>query len=218
MSKRALSVLLVIGTLSPGALAAQGVGLGARAGTLGLGGEVAIEVTPSLVVRGGLGIVPFEPSMTFSDVDVSLKLPTVYNVGVDLYLNGAVRVGGGILFRSGDPELKGEFNTSQDIGGTTFTPQELGTLTGVLDAKNRAPYVLLGFGRHTAEGTGLFLDLGIVVTGEPDVRLSASGGTLSDDPSTVDALRLEAADFEDDMRSYLKIWPILSLGIRFGAQ
>jgi hypothetical protein len=156
--------------------------------------------------------------MTFSDIDVSLKLPTVYNAGIDLYLNGAVRLGGGVLFRSGDPTLRGEFNTPQEIGGSTYTPQEIGALTGVLDASNHAPYVLIGFGRHTAQGTGLFLDLGIAVTGDPTVRLNSSGGTLSDDPSFVSALQREASQFEDDMRGYLKIWPILSLGIRFGAQ
>ena len=171
------------------------------------------------MIRGGVGISPYEPSMTFSDLDVSLKLHTVYNVGIDLYLNGAVRLGGGILFRSGDPEVTGEFTAPQDIGGTTFTPQQLGTLRGVLDSKDRAPYLLIGFGRHTARGVGLFLDLGVPFVGDPTVRLSASGGSLSDDADPLmTALRQEAAEFESDMRGYLKVWPILSLGIRLGAQ
>jgi hypothetical protein len=64
----------------------------------------------------------------------------------------------------------------------------------------------------------LFLDLGVAFTGDPSVTLSAAGGTLSDDPGTISALNQEARDFEADMRGYLKIWPILSLGIRLGAQ
>lgn len=220
MLKRAFAFSMVVLSTAPAAATAQGLGLGGRVGTLGLGGELAIGLTDRLVIRGGVGLVPVEPTMTFGDLDVTLSLPTVYNVGVDLYLNSALRIGGGMLFRSRDPRVTGEFNEPQDIGGTTFTPAELGTLTGVFDSSDSAPYVLLGFGRHTEEGVGLFVDFGVAFMGDPDVRLDASGG--SRDPSTDatlrDALDREAAEFEDDMRGYLKIWPILSLGVRLGAQ
>jgi hypothetical protein len=209
--------LVLLACTVPSAATAQ-FALAARAGTLGLGGELAAGLSERVVIRGGIGIVPFEPNMSFSDLDLSLKLPTVYNVGIDLYLNGAFRLGGGLLFRTDDPTVNGNFTASQEIGGTVFTPQEIGTLTGILDASNRAPYVLIGFGRHTAPGVGLFLDLGVAFTGDPSVTLSAAGGTLSDDPGTISALNQEARDFEADMRGYLKIWPILSLGIRLGAQ
>lgn len=215
---RALALSILVASLAPSAALAQGLGLGGRVGTLGLGGEVAVGLTDRIVVRGGLGFVPYDPPLTFGDLDVELSLPTVYNVGIDLYLNGAFRIGGGVLFRSEDPEVTGTFQGPQEIGGTTFTPQELGTLTGVFDANDRAPYILIGFGRHTAEGAGLFIDLGVAFVGEPDVRLSASGGMLSDDTDPLrSALDGEAAEFEADMREYLKLWPILSIGFRLGA-
>jgi hypothetical protein len=217
MKRRPLFVLIAL--FAPSVAAAQGLALGARVGTFGLGGEVALQLTERLVVRGGLGISPLEPGVTFSGVDVSLKMPTVYNVGLDLYLNGAVRVGGGIMFRRRDPEVTGDFSAPQEIGGTTFTPQEIGMLTGVIASNRKAPYVLIGFGRHTAPGVGLFLDLGFAFMGDPTVRLGARDGTLSDgaDP-LMSALQQEAMEFEADMRGYLRFWPILSLGIRFGAQ
>jgi hypothetical protein len=219
MIKRFLTLPLLLIVLAPSSGWAQGLGLGGRVGTLGLGGELAVGLTDRVVVRGGAGFMPYDPNFTFSDVGVSLSLPNVYNVGVDLYVNGAVRFGGGILFRSDDPTLRGDFDSPQEIGGTTYTPQELGTLTGVLDSSGRAPYVLVGFGRHTAAGVGLFLDLGLAFTGDPDVRLDAEGGTLSPDSNASfrSALDREAAAFEADMRGYLKLWPVLSLGVRFGA-
>jgi hypothetical protein len=217
MTKRALALLFVATSTAPVSGDAQGLAFAGRAGTLGLGGEAAIALTEPVVLRGGIGFTPFEPTMTFGGLDVALDLPTVYNVGIDFYLNGAFRIGGGMLFRAGDPEVRGEFTESQEIGGTTFTPQEIGTLHGVLDAKDRATYVLIGFGRHTAAGIGLFLDLGVAFVGDPSVRLSASGGTLSDDPATISALEQEAMEFEEDMQGYLKLWPILSIGIRLGA-
>ena len=219
MMRRILTSLVLIGMAAPCTVAAQELALAARAGTLGLGGELALALSERIVVRGGIGITPLDPGFTLSDVGVSLSLPTVYNVGVDLYLNGAVRLGGGLLFRTGDPEVTGDFTADQDIGGTSFAPQEIGTLSGVLDSNDRAPYVLIGFGRHTAQGVGLFLDLGVAFFGDPSVRLSASGGTLSDDVDPLmSALSQEAAEFEDDMRGYLKVWPIISLGVRFGVQ
>lgn len=217
MLTRALALATLLGSLAPGMVAAQAVGFGGRVGTLGLGGEIAVDLTDRVVARGGVGVVPYDPTLTFGDLDVTLTLPTVYNVGVDLYVTGAMRIGGGVLFRSSDPEVTGTFTAPQQIGGTTFTPEELGTLRGVFDASDRAPYVLVGFGRHTQRGSGLFIDLGVAFVGEPDVRLGTSGGTLSDDTDPLrSALDAEAAEFEEDMRGYLRLWPILSIGFRFG--
>ena len=64
----------------------------------------------------------------------------------------------------------------------------------------------------------MFVDFGAVFLGDADVRLNASGGTLSDDSDPLrSALDQEAAEFEEDMPGYLKIIPIVSLGIRLGA-
>jgi hypothetical protein len=216
MKKGAPLVLLAVCAMCPASSAAQVLGLGARAGTLGFGGEAALALSDRLVVRGGMGLMPFDVGATFNDIDVTLKLPTWYNVGVDLYLNGAVRLGGGVLFKSQDPELTGKFDSTQEIGGVPFTPGEIGTLTGVIDSSDPAPYALIGFGNHTAPGLGLFLDLGVAFLGDPEVSLYSTGGILSDDPATQEALDREAQSFEDDMRAYLRFWPILSLGLRIG--
>lgn len=220
MLKRTLALLIVGTSAVPALASAQTLGLGGRVGTLGLGGEVAVDLAEQLVLRGGIGVVPIEPSVTFSDLEVTLELPTVWNVGLDLYVNSAMRIGGGMMFRRADPAVSGQFDSPQEIGGTIYSPGEIGTLRGVLDGNDRAPYVLIGFGKHTAAGAGLFIDLGVAFVGEPDVRLDASGGSLDPDTDVAfrDALDREAADFEADTRGYLKLWPILNLGVRLGAR
>jgi len=201
----------------PVAASAQGFGVAARAGTLGLGAEAAVGLGESVAVRGGLGLVPFELNATIDEMAVNLELPrTWYNVGLDLYLNGAFRMGGGMLFKPDDPTLTGDFTTSQDIGGRTFTPDEIGTLTGIVDSQDSAPYVLIGFGKHTSSGVGLSLDLGLAFLGDPDVSLASEGGTFSDQAELQSRLDQEAQNFEDDMRTYLRYWPILNLGLRIG--
>jgi hypothetical protein len=210
------ALAVVLSAVAHGTASAQ-LGVAARVGTLGLGVEGAFGLSERFVVRGGMGLMPVEPSLTVSDLDVTLELPTWYNVGIDLYLNGAIRIGGGLLFKADDPTLRGTFTTDQDIGGQTYTPQEIGTLIAVIDSPGQIPYALIGFGRHTAPGIGLFLDLGVAFQKEPDFLLSTEGGTLNDDSGPFrDALDAEAAQFEEDAGSYLKFWPIVSLGLRVG--
>lgn len=216
MIKRTVVLLGALAVI-PGTVAAQGLGFGAFGGTLGIGGEAAIGLTDRLVLRGGYAFVPVEPSFTVSDLELTFDLPSSYHVGLDVYLNNALRVGGGILFRSDDPLVKGVFTSDQQIGGTTFTPTEIGTLTGVFDGRDRAPYILFGFGRHTQPGVGLFVDVGVAFVGDPDVVLGAEGGSLSADADPLkSALEQEAADMERDAGSYLKLWPFFSLGVRVG--
>jgi hypothetical protein len=210
------AVLALALLLAPSSAAGQ-IGVAARGGTLGIGAEAALGLSDRLVLRGGVGLQAFDVSTTFDSVAVDLELPdSWYNVGIDLYLNGAFRVGAGILFKSDDPRVTGTLEGPVDIGGRTFTPEEIGTLTGVLDSREHAPYVLLGFGKHTDAGLGLSLDVGAAFTGDPDVTLDAQGGTFSDQQELQSRLDQEAQDFEDDMRTYLRIWPILSLGVRLG--
>lgn len=216
MRKHVLTLVVTAWVLSPAAARAQGLGLAARAGTLGLGAEAAVGVTDRIVLRGGFGVNPFDPSATLDDMDVELSIPTWYNAGVDIYLNGAMRVGGGVLIKREDPSLRAEFDGPQDIGGTIFTPEQIGTVTGVFDSADQLPFLLLGFGKHTVPGVALFIDLGLAFLGDSNVTLDASGGTLSDDPATQAALDQEAQNFEDDLPTYLQFWPILSLGLRVG--
>lgn len=206
-----------VALLSAPSLASAQLGIAARAGTLGIGGEAALGLSDRIVVRGGMGITTLEVSTTFDDIEVDLELPdSWYNVGVDLYLNGALRLGGGMLFKTDDPTVTGVLDGPVDIGGQTFEPEEIGTLTGRLESDGQAPYLLIGFGKHTSTGFGLSLDIGAAFTGEPDVTLDAQGGTFSDQPELEMRLDQEARNFEEDMKPYLRIWPILSLGLRFG--
>jgi hypothetical protein len=212
------SIMVALAVAEPDApVAAQGFGFGLRAGTLGLGGEAAMGLGERVVARAGIGWNPYDPEIALDEIDVTAELPTWYNVGLDLYLNGALRLGGGVLFKPDDSTLSAVFTEDQEIGGQTFTPQQIGTLVGVIDSRDQVPYVLFGFGRHTAPGVGLFADFGVALLGEPDFRLDAVGGSLDSDSEPLRSrLDAEAQAFEDDAGAYLRFWPILNLGLRIG--
>ncbi|MGE0160234.1 MAG: hypothetical protein AB7T31_12560 [Gemmatimonadales bacterium] len=217
MSIRIAFALVTSFVLFTDGAAAQAFGFGARIGTLGVGGELAVGLGEQVVARAGIGWNPWEPETSLDEIDVTAKLPTWYSAGLDLYLNGALRLGAGVLLKPDDPTLSAVFTQNQEIGGQTFTPQEIGTLVGVVDSKDHVPYVLVGFGKHTAAGSGLFLDIGVAFMGEPDFQLDAVDGSLSSQSGPLrDALDDEEQRFEDDAGAYLRFWPILNLGFRIG--
>lgn len=217
MNTKVLAAVLVASCTLAQSASGQALGVAARVGTLGLGAEAALALGDRLVVRGGLGLMPLEVDGTVDDIDLTFELPRTWsNVGVDLYLSDIMRIGGGFLFKPDDVTLTATPTVPQDIGGQEFTPEQIGTLLGSLDSGDRAPYALIGFGKHTSSGIGLSLDLGAAFFQETRVTLDAEGGTLSDEPAFQDRLDAEARNFEEDLPTYIDIWPILNLGLRIG--
>lgn len=225
MKKTLLALATVAMLAVPGTAQAQ-FGVAARAGTLGIGGEAALGLGDALVVRGGIGLMPLEVDATSfwdvgNDVEATLKLPkTWYNIGADLYLGGSFRVGAGMLFKPDDPTVTGtvEGTASIEIGGQTYTASDVAEVEGRLVSKEQAPYVLIGFGKHTSQGIGLFLDLGVAFTGDPTVELEATSGnpTVINSSQFQSQLAAEEQSLQDDLPTYAKYWPILNIGLRIG--
>jgi hypothetical protein len=216
MMRKALVAALATLAL-PLALSAQSVGIGVRAGTFGLGGEVSVQLMEKLAVRGGLGIVPVELNGDFGDVTYNIK-PTspLTNVGLNFFPGmGGLHLSAGVLMVPNTTDLTAEYTGTVTIGDRTYTGAEAGTLTGTLDHGSMAPYAGIGFGRMTARGIGLFLDLGAAFMSEPVVTLNASGpGTNSQ--QFRDDLERERQKAQEDAEKYLRILPQISLGLRFG--
>jgi len=215
-----LALVTIAGLALPHTLSAQGLALAGRAGTLGLGAEAAVGLGERLALRGGVGLLPFEPSVTIEDIDFTLSLPdTWFNIGADLYLGGGFRLGGGMLFKSDDPSIDGRPTESVEIGGRDYTPEEIGNIVGTFDSGSSAPYVLLGFGRHVLSGIGLFADFGVAFMGEQEVGLEAPNtnfDTQIEEEEFRARLEEEERDFEEDAGSYLDYWPILNIGVKIG--
>lgn len=219
MKKLLLTLSAALLLAVPAAVTAQGFGIAVRAGTLGVGPEVALGLTDAFVIRGGIGLMRFEPTATIDEIEFTLTLPEKWiTIGADVYLGGTFRIGGGMLFKPDDPTLVGDIvGGSVQIGDVTYTSTDVSQLTGTLDSKDRAPYVLIGFGRHTSTGVGLFLDIGAAFIGEPVVSLAATGNSEIINSSEFQAeLRKQETNIENDLGQYIKVWPILNIGVRIG--
>jgi hypothetical protein len=190
-----------------------------------LGVEGAFGLGNRITLRGGLGLTPIELDASSlievgDEVEATLTLPkTWYNLGADLNLGAGFRIGGGMLFKNDDPTLVGNLTTTGtiEIGGVEYTGTDVSSLIGVLDSKDQAPYAIIGFGSPSGSGIGLYLDLGVAFLGEPEVSLSATGNdAVVNSPEFQSRLRTEEQRVEDEAGSYLKMWPILNLGVRIG--
>lgn len=202
--------------LAASGVQAQGIAVGARAGTLGLGGEAAVGIGQRLAIRGGVGVIPVTPKGTFSDVDYEVELPSpLMTLGADLYLLPSLRIFGGMLFGAEETNITGDFTGTVNIGGTEYSKSQLGDLTGTVKSATAAPFVGIGFGRHVARGFGLTLDLGVAFMGEADLELEATG-PISTNATFQNELEEERREVEQDLRDYTKLFPVLSLGFRFG--
>jgi len=200
----------------PQTLVGQTFAIGARAGTLGFGAEAALGLSDHFVVRGGLGSFIFDFTGDYGEVEYTVTPPSMTGtLGIDLYPGGgSFRLMAGIMFRDGDFEMESGNITEHgpiEIGDGEYS--EPGTLHGTLATRSTAPFLGIGFGRHTDGGFGFFVDLGVAFVGEAEVTLEAQG-PIATVPGFQEDLEREAQFIEDEAAPYLKYWPILSLGVK----
>jgi hypothetical protein len=198
---------------------AQTVGIGIKGGTLGVGGDLAVQLHERVGVRAGIGIFPLTPKFNVSDIRWAIDLPSPqYSAMLDLFLLGPLRLTGGVMLSPDDIIVDADLSgvtTTVDIGGTAYQVSDVGTLTGVIVNKDIAPYAGIGLGRVGGRGLGFFLDAGVAFQGAPTVTLSSSGGTLSGNAVLNTALNTESGQIEDAV-DLIKYYPVLQLGIRYG--
>lgn len=193
---------------------AEGVGLGVKGGTTGLGAELTKSLGDTVNVRLGFNTFTIEYDGDESDIEYRFRAELRSLAGlVDWHPNaGAFRLSvGGI--RNGT-SLKGTgrpvgFYT---VGDTRYSLAQIGELNLRIDVPTFAPYAGLGFG-NASRGGRLFLslDLGVVFQGSPEAKLTATGPVAETSQFREDA-QAEVADLNADLRRY-RYYPVLALGI-----
>jgi hypothetical protein len=229
MNRKTINALL-ISAFALASAAHADVGVGLRAGTLGYGADMNIGLTDKLTVRVGYDFFAMERD--FEETDVT------YEGDVDLQNAHALLdwhpFASGFRLSVGavGPGLKADVigrpqpGGTYDIGDSTYTAAQIGSLTGQLKFGNSvAPYVGLGWGNVAGKNhrvTFLF-DLGAAYIGKSTVTLNATcGATLSALQCTQlqnqlrNDLVQEQTEMETDAAPYAW-WPVIKigLGVRF---
>jgi hypothetical protein len=208
-------VLLAAAAL-PADASAQ-LGIAGRVSTLGIGAEVSYRASRLVGLRAGGNWLRFTRDGTVDEIDYEIT-PKLTNATalLDLFpFGGAFHLTGGLMVNGNEGRLDAVLNQPVQIGGKTYSPQEVGSLVGAVTFDDIAPYAGLGF---AGGGSVSFLfDLGVAFSGRPRATLAGNTNLTGVDKAIFDAnVELERMELqaEIDDREYLKYHPVVSIGIR----
>ena len=233
MTRTALASLASLAVLA-GGLAAPAAAQTTRAaaldlsgGTTGIAGHAQVALHDRVALRMGYNWLDFAADDEEYDgvvYDGNLEF-SGFGGFVDVHpLANALTLTGGVFVGDKSVLLEGTPQAAVEIGDQTFTPDQIGVLTGEAGFADAAGFVGVGWdGSLYKEGPiALIVRGGVMIAGDPSVTLDAS--ILSDPSVTLpagEAARLraaldqEAVRLEEDIDDYA-YWPVLTVGLGFG--
>lgn len=219
--KTLLIAAVVAAALPPASALAQEdsrFAVGAQVGTPGVGLQAQFALSPVVVLRGGYDVLKWDRDQTYKGIDydakIDFKSPGAF-VDVHPFRNGFL-ISGGAYFGDRKVDLDATPSGNVNVGGATFTPAQVGTLTGRIDLESTAPFVGLGYDNTFTRGgrLGFRLLAGAAFGDAPQVNLDARGGTLSNDPTFRARLDQEEREIQAEADDY-KVLPVIQAGLNF---
>jgi hypothetical protein len=194
--------------------AAQSVGV--VAGTTGIGAEVGIKVTPFIGARITSGYFELSRSIDVDDIDYDgdARLLSFGILGDVHPFAGGFRLTAGAMLNRNKVDVTATPGANVSIGGTTYTPAQIGRLDGKVDFRDIAPYAGIGYTLGVvATGLQFTLDLGVMFQGSPRVDLTASG-PITQAPGFAQNLERERQELEDEI-DWVKYYPVVKVGVAY---
>ena len=212
--------------------------IGGGIGTPGANVEAQIALNDLFGLRGGYNYLAYSTDDTFDDIayDAELDMQT-FGAFLDVRpFSNSFIVTGGAYFGDKKIDAIARPTTSVEIGGTFFTPEQIGELDMTGDIGSTAPFAGIGFDT-TFQGDGNIgfkLIAGAMFTDSPAITLTAEGGDIcafedpvqaaacEADPAAQTAalvvfqaeLEQERQNLEDDIEDF-KVYPVLQAGLTF---
>ena len=217
MKPMRLSVLLVL--LLPAVSHAAGIGV--RAGTTGVGGDVGWDLAPTLSARIGYSALNFKKNVDSGDVhyDGKVKLSNLSGL-LDWGVLGPLRLTGGVILNDNRYDVNGQpTNGNFTLNGTSYPASQVGSVSGTVKSGHPvAPYLGIGYGNVSGKGVNFYFDLGVMYQGSPKATLNAScGAGLS--AAQCSQLQSDTAEesrrLEDKLNRY-KYFPVANVGVTIG--
>jgi hypothetical protein len=188
---------------------------GLKVGALGLGLEYSRSFGDRLAVRGALygAEIGFDGDEGGIEYESDLIWDS-FSVGIDFHPGrGPFRLSGGLLKNDNRIEASSTPVASEDIGNSSYSAAQIGTLNGLVTFDDSATFGGVGWDWSRDGGFGMSLDLGVVSQGSPVATLSATGAAASN-PTFLQDLQREELQIEEDLED-LDLVPYLSLGFVF---
>lgn len=212
--------LLLAGVVA--ATQAQAVGVGVRAGTNGIGGDIGFSIAPTLLARVGYSYLNYSHSVDQTDVryDGKLKLSNA-NALLDWSPLGPFRITGGFVFNNNKIDVTGTpTGGTYTLNGNVYPAAAVGSIAGEVKVGNKAaPYLGIGYGNVATAGVNFYFDLGVIFQGSPTANLTATcGAPIVGTPACTQLQHDAAAEQQrlaDEVKGF-KYYPVANIGITVG--
>ena len=199
-----------------GAAAAQQTSIGVSAGTPGIGLELGYDLNDMIGVRANGNFFGMSKDVDSDGVNYNGKLK-LFSMGLlgDFYMfESGFRLTGGAYYNKNRVNLTATPTSSTEIGGTVYTPAEIGSLTGRASYNKFTPYAGLGYTSNRGEpGLSFVFDAGVMFQGRPEIALSGNGAITSTPGFQAD-LERERQEIADDLK-WTRFYPAVRLGVAY---
>jgi len=129
-------------------------------------------------------------------------------------MGGGFRLSAGVRSNNNKVDLIATPASSVTVGNNTYTPAQVGTVSGTVKANEFAPTLSLGYGGTLAEGFTIGVELGAMFQGSPKIQNYQATGMLANDPTFQSDLQIERARVQDKVHSY-QYWPIAQIELLY---
>jgi len=219
MRSAARKIAFFAALAASGAASAQGVGL--RAGTLGVGGDIGWGIAPTLSARLGYSALNFDSSYDASSVhyEGSVKLSNFSGL-LDWSPVGPFRLTAGLVGSGNKIDVTAVPSGSlYTLNGNTYAASDVANFRGMVEPGNKlAPYLGIGYGNVAGAGVNFYFDLGVVFQGSPKATLSATCGSalsVSQCTQLQSDVAAERYNLEQSLNKY-RYYPVGQIGITVG--
>src|SRR4029453_16850085 len=103
-----------------------------------------------------------------------------YGLNLDWFpTGGGLRISLGGRVNNNEVDLTGRPTTAVTVGNTTYSPQQIGTLTGTVTTDDFAPSLTIGYGGTLGKGFTFGAEIGVLWQGDPKINDLRGTGLLA---------------------------------------
>jgi hypothetical protein len=192
-----------------------GVGVTAKIGTLGYGGDLTLGLGRYLAVRGGYNQVSFDRDVSLDEADITGELDwQTIPILLDVHpFGGGFRLSAGYVRNNNEIRLTAFPGEVLELDGTDYEVQRL---DGKLSFDANSYYAGFGYGNAASKDSRWHFscDFGIMYHGEPEIEATATATDPGFQEALNHALNSKLDDYREDTKD-IRYYPVISVGVSF---
>lgn len=219
MKKIVSTALLILSTTLLVADEVKEYNTAMKLSTLGLGFDISTPINDKLSARFNLNGASYSDTQSEdgNDYEGSLELLTA-GILLDYYpFQNNFRLSSGVYYNGNGftGSVTPTSTTTVEIGGTTYTNEDIGSLNTDISFNSLAPYLGLGWGNNARDkGWGFTFDLGAMFHGTGEANLNATVIDQRIANLIASDIAKEEQDINDNLAD-IKVYPVVSIGVNY---